>query len=201
MAFLTSDILEDELSWSVSSPKSNSTDSDLLQLSDLDTAGDLAYIEKNGRAYIWDASASALVLIKEKWTDDISSNPDDQGAFRGWEDWGYGSKKLRAVEANGTGWVIALEHNWDGQSDWEVLYLDSTGYINWDKHYWGDIKGQEYLFEVSGSALSGDLNQDGVIVYIHLIFYLQQHFLQKISYFEIFSFQFLTVFVFFLVQP
>ena len=46
MAFTTSEIQDNELSWSVSSPKSSV--SDLLQLNTLDSAGDLAYIEQNG---------------------------------------------------------------------------------------------------------------------------------------------------------
>ena len=65
MAFTTSEIQDNELSWSVSSPKSSV--SDLLQLNTLDSAGDLAYIEQNGRAYVYDVSADSLVLIKEKW--------------------------------------------------------------------------------------------------------------------------------------
>ena len=158
MAFTIADIQENELSWSVSSPKT--AVSDLLQLNTLDSAGDLAYIEQNGRAYVYDVSESSLVLIKEKW----GTSSSDQASFRGWEDWGYGSRKLRAVEAkSGGGWVIALEESFDGQSNWQVLELDSSGYIDWTNSYWGDIKSKEYLFEVSGSVLSGDLNQDGVI--------------------------------------
>ena len=158
MAFTIADIQENELSWSVSSPKT--AVSDLLQLNTLDSAGDLAYIEQNGRAYVYDVSADSLVLIKEKW----GTSSSDQAAFRGWEDWGYGSRKLRAVEAkSGGGWVVALEDVWDNQSNWQVFEIDSSGYIDWDNAYWGDIKSKEYLFEVSGSALSGDLNQDGVI--------------------------------------
>ena len=119
MAFTTSDIQDNELSWSVSSPKS--AVSDLLQLNTLDSAGDLAYIEQNGRAYIYDDSANSLVLIKEKW----GASSSDQAAFRGWEDWGYGSRKLRAVEEkSGGGWVVALEETFDGKSNWQVLELD-----------------------------------------------------------------------------
>ena len=116
MAFTTSEIQDNELSWSVSSPKSSV--SDLLQLNTLDSAGDLAYIEQNGRAYVYDVSADSLVLIKEKW----GSSSADQAAFRGWEDWGYGSRKLRAVEAkSGGGWVVALEETFDSQSNWQIL--------------------------------------------------------------------------------
>ena len=158
MAFSVSSILEDDYSWSVDDVENNVAN--LLQLDELDNAGDLAYLEQNGRAYIYDQSADALVLIKDKW----GESAFDQGAFRGWEDWGYGSRKLRAVEeASGGGWVIALEESWDGQSNWQILEVDSDGYVSWDDSYWGDIKSKEYLFEVPGETLSGDLNGDGVI--------------------------------------
>ena len=65
------DIIEDDFSWSVSNPASSI---DLLQLDYLDTAGDLLFIEENGRVYV--KAGNDLVLIKEKWTDDISSNPN-----------------------------------------------------------------------------------------------------------------------------
>ena len=126
MAFTTSDIQENELSWSVSSPKT--AVNDLFQLNTLDSAGDLAYIEQNGRAYVYDVSADLLVLIKEKW----GTSSSDQAAFRGWEDWGYGSRKLRAVEAKaGGGWVVAIEETWDGQGNWQVFESDSSGYLDW----------------------------------------------------------------------
>ena len=158
MTFSSSDFVDNDYSWSIDNAETNATS--LLRLDELDNAGDLAYIEQNGRAYIYDVSADSLVLIKEKWGESSS----DQAAFRGWEDWGYGSRKLRAVEEkSGGGWVVALEETFDGQSNWQVLELDSNGYIDWTNSYWGDIKSKEYLFEVSGSSLSGDLNQDGVI--------------------------------------
>ena len=151
-------VAEDEDSWSIRNPETEVKN--LIKLDRLDNAGDLAYIEDNGRSYIYDQSEDLLILIKEKWGDSSA----DQAAFRGWEDWGYGSRKLRAVEEKTDGgWVIALEENWSGQSEWQVLDVDSDGYISWENSYWGDITNKEYLFEVSGSLMSGDLNGDGAI--------------------------------------
>ena len=158
MAFSIAALFEDDYSWSIDSPENN-TDN-LLQLDEFDSAGDLPYLEQNGRAYIYDESADSLVLLKEKW----GESEFDMGVFRAWEDWGYGSRKLRAVEEKAAGgWVIAIEESWDGQSNWQVLDVDSAGHIVWENSYWGDIKSKEYLFEVSGSLNSGDLNGDGVI--------------------------------------
>ena len=158
MAFSIAALFEDDYSWSIDSPENN-TDN-LLQLDEFDSAGDLPYLEQNGRGYIYDQSADSLVLLKEKW----GESEFDMGVFRAWEDWGYGSRKFRAVEEkDGGGWVIAIEESWDGQSNWQVLDVDSAGHIVWENSYWGDIKSKEYLFEVSGSLNSGDLNGDGVI--------------------------------------
>ena len=115
--------------------------------------------------HIYDSSADLdLILIKDKWTHDISSNPNNQSAFHAWDN-GQNFRKLRAVEAKqgGGGWVIAVENRHFGNSDWQVMEVDADGYVNWDNAYWGDIKSKEHLFEVTGSLLSGNLNVDGSI--------------------------------------